>query len=345
MMTFRHLLKRLDLVTAAMAAFACIGAHAQATLTVYTALEADQIKAYETKFNSEYPDVHLKWVRDSTGIITAKLLAEKAAPQADVVMGVAASSLLVLQREGMLQPYAPKGVEKLTAAYVDGASPPSWVGMDVWGATVCYNTVEAAKQGLHKPESWHDLLKPEYKGKIVMPNPASSGTGYFDVVAWLQMFGEQGGWAYMDGLHSNIAQYEHSGSKPCKQVAAGEFPIGISFEYRASKLKEGGAPIDLVFPKEGLGWDLEATAIMKGTKNIDAARKLADWSASRPANEQFEKNFAIVAYPGVAKPLPFIPATYQQMLIKQDLAWSAANRDRILAEWTKRYDGKSEPRQ
>lgn len=314
------------------------------TLTVYTALEADQLKAYQAAFEAEYPDVKIKWVRDSTGIVTAKLLAEKAAPQADVVMGLAASSLLVLEKEGMLQAYAPKGVEKLSKQYVDTANPPAWVGMDVWGATVCFNTVEAAKLGLKKPETWKDLLKAEYKGKIVMPNPASSGTGYFDVSAWLTLWGEKDGWAFMDKLHDNIAQYTHSGSKPCKQAAAGEFPIGISFEYRAAKLKSEGAPIDLVFPKEGLGWDLEATGIVKGTKNLDAAKKLADWSASKQANELYEKNFAIVAYPGVAKPNAHIPANYEQLLVKQDLRWSAANRDRILAEWTKRYDGKSEPK-
>ena len=318
---------------------ACLG---QTPLTVYTALEADQIKAYETSFQKAYPEVKIKWVRDSTGIVTAKLLAEKAAPQADVVMGLAASSLLLLEKESMLLPYAPKGVAQLNKKYVSGTKPPTWVGMDVWGATICFNTVEAAKQGLKKPESWHDLLKPEYKGKIVMPNPASSGTGYFDVSAWLTLFGEKGGWDYMDKLHENIGLYVHSGSKPGKMAASGEFPIGITFEYRAAKLKSEGAPIDLVFPKEGLGWDLEATGIMKGTKNLDAAKKLADWCASKEANELYKDNFAIVAYPGVAKPMAMLPATFEQMLVKQDLGWSASNRDRILAEWTRRYDGKSE---
>lgn len=319
-------------------------AHAETTLTVYTALEADQLKAYQAGFEADYPEVKIRWVRDSTGIVTAKLLAEKAAPQADVVMGVAASSLLLLDKEGLLQPYAPRGVDKLAPRYVDSANPPAWVGMDVWGATICFNTVEAARLGIRKPESWRDLLKPEYKGRIVMPNPASSGTGYFDVSAWLQTFGEKDGWAYMDKLHDNIAQYTHSGSKPCKQAAAGEFPVGIAFEYRGAKLKNEGAPIDLVFPKEGLGWDVEATAVMKGTKNLEAARKLADWSASKQANELYEKNFAIVAYPGVAKPNAHIPANYEQLLVKQDLKWAAANRERILAEWTRRYDGKSEPK-
>jgi iron(III) transport system substrate-binding protein len=83
---------------------------------------------------------------------------------------------------------------------------------------------------------------------------------------------------------------------------------------------------------------------MKNTKHLEAARKLADWSASKSANELYAKNFAIVAYPGAAAPIPGIPANYEQLMIKQDLQWSAQNRDRILAEWTKRYDGKSEPK-
>lgn len=333
-----------SLLYAAALSLASVSALADTTLTVYTALEADQLKAYQQKFEQDTPGIKLRWVRDSTGIITAKLLAEKANPQADVVMGVAASSLLVLEKEGMLHGYAPKNLASLSRQYVDNATPPSWVGMDVWGSAICFNTVEAAKLGLKKPESWKDLLKPEYKGRIVMPNPASSGTGYFDVTAWLLLFGEKDGWSYMDKLHQNIAQYTHSGSKPCKQAAAGEFPIGISFEYRAAKLKDSGAPIDVIFPKEGLGWDVEATAIMKGSKNLDAARKLADWSASQSANEQYEKNFAIVAMPGVAKPNPHIPADYEKRLVKQDLRWAAAQRERILAEWSKRYDGKSEPK-
>jgi iron(III) transport system substrate-binding protein len=196
------------------------------------------------------------------------------------VWGLAASSLAILDQQGMLQSYAPKDLGKIGANYRDAANPPAWVGMDVWAATICFNTVEAEKQGLSKPVSWQDLTKPEYKGKIVMPNPASSGTGFLDVSAWLQTFGEKQGWAYMDGLHQNIGQYVHSGSKPCKLAAAGEFPIGISFEYPAVQLKRQGAPLDIILPKEGLGWEIEATAVIKGTPHEDAAKKLADFSAS-----------------------------------------------------------------
>jgi len=333
------------LALSALAASATLAVAAQAeTLTVYTALEADQLKAYEQAFEKAHPGIEIKWVRDSTGIVTAKLLAEKDNPQADVIMGLAATSLVLFKQQDMLMPYAPANLDKISPQYRDADAVPSWVGMDVWGATVCFNTVEAGKQNLPKPESWMDLTKPVYAGKVVMPNPASSGTGFLDVTSWLQLFGEEKGWAYMDDLHKNIAQYTHSGSKPCKMAAAGEFPIGVSFEYRAAKLKSEGAPIDLVFPKEGLGWDLEATAIMKTTKKVDAAKKLADWSASPEAMALYAQNFAVVAMPGVAKPIENIPADYEQRLVKNDFGWAAANREAILAEWNKRFDAKSEPK-
>ncbi len=342
---FRSLTRRIAPVAALLlAAIAGTAAAQKTTLVVYTALETDQLKAYQEGFNKVNPDIEITWVRDSTGVITAKLLAEKSNPKADVVMGTAATSLAIFENEGMLVPYAPAGLNRIDAQYRDSKNPPAWVGMDVWGATICFNTVEAAKKNIPKPETWKDLAKPVYKGQIVMPHPASSGTGYFDVTAWLQIYGEAEGWKFMDGLHENIAQYMHSGSRPCASAAGGEYVVGISFEYRANREKAQGKPIDLVFPKEGLGWDLEASAIMKGTKNMAAAQKLMDWSISDAAMALYAKNFAIVAVPSLSQPLPNVPADYASRLAKNDFAWAAKNRDKILAEWSKRYESKAAPK-
>lgn len=333
------------MLAAALAAVVALPAFAQKTvLNVYTALETDQIKAYQESFNKSYPDVEIKWTRDSTGIITAKFLAEKSKPVADVVMGVAASSMSVFDREGLLQGYAPANLKAVNPRFTSGGAQPTWVGMNVFGAAICYNVAEAMKQGLPKIESWKDLLRPEFKGKVVMPNPASSGTGFLDVTAWLQMFGEKGGWEYMDGLHQNVAVYTHSGSKPCVMAGAGEFPVGISFEYRANVVRTKGAPIDVLFPKEGLGWDLESIGIVKDTPKLDAAKKLADWASTREANELYAKNFAITAIPGIATRLKYVPNDYEQRLVKNNFQWMAKNRDAVLAEWQKRYAAKSEPR-
>ena len=149
-----------SVVLACLAAMAGAALAQKTQLLVYTALETDQLKAYQEGFNKVEPNIDLKWVRDSTGVITAKLLAEKANPQADVVMGVAASSLALLDRNGMLEPYAPLNLDAIMSVYRDKKPVPAWFGMDVWGTTICFNTVEAQKKGIPKPETWKDLLKP-----------------------------------------------------------------------------------------------------------------------------------------------------------------------------------------
>ena len=83
---------------------------------------------------------------------------------------------------------------------------------------------------------------------------------------------------------------------------------------------------------------------MNTTKQPEAAKELADWAVTPAANELYAQNYAIVALPGIAKPLDQVQGDIQAMLIKNDFAWAAANRERILAEWSKRYDGKSEPK-
>ena len=338
-----RVLNRLSLGLLA-AVFAAGSAYAKTELTVYTAVEAEDLKRYAEAFNEDYPDIEIKWVRDSTGIITAKLLAEKNNPQADVIWGLAATSLLLMKSEGMLEPYAPPGLDKLDPKFVDKDDPPYWTGMDAWVAAVCVNTVEAEKHGLPMPASWEDLTKPVYKGHLAMPNPNSSGTGFLDVSSWLQIFGEKGGWEFMDRLHDNINHYTHSGSKPCKQAAAGEVAIGISFAFRGAKSKAQGAPLEIIVPSEGIGWDMEATAIVAGTEKEEAARKLVDWSITEKANRLYNSGYAVVAFKGIAKPVKFFPDGITEAMIDNDFEWAAKNRKAILAEWQNRYDAKSEPK-
>ena len=240
--------------------------------------------------------------------------------------------------------YKPKEYDRLKTGFRDGAAPFTWHGIDAFAAAVCFNTAVAKAANLPAPKTWADLLNPAYKGKIVMPNPASSGTGYLTVAAWQQIMGDGPSWAYMDKLHENIGVYTHSGSAPCVQAARGEFAIGISFDMRAASEKTKGAPLDIVVPTDGVGWEMEGSAIVKATKNLAAAQKLMDFSSSVPANEIYAKYYNIVAHTAVKGNAPNYPAETEARLIKADFAKIAADRSKTLAEWTKRYDGKSAPK-
>jgi len=327
------------------AMFFAAPAEAQRTkLTVYTALENDQLGPFKQAIEAAVPEAEIVWVRDSTGVITARFLAEKDNPRADIVMGLAVTSLIAFEKMGLLETYEPKGADKLKPEYRDGKPPYTWTGMDAFLSVACYNTVEGGKAGAKAPVSWQDLTNPVFKGKIVMPHPASSGTGYLTVAAWIQIMGEKAAWDYMDKLHDNIAVYTHSGSAPCVQAAKGERTIGIGFDMRGAREKTQGAPIDIILPKEGAGWDMEATGIVKGTKNLEAAKKVADWGASKGASELYSKFYALVADPTVKNIPPNYPPTAEQAMVKNDFAWMAENRDRILAEWSKRYESKAAPK-
>jgi iron(III) transport system substrate-binding protein len=169
-----------------------------------------------------------------------------------------------------------------------------------------------------------------------MPNPASSGTGYLSVASILQRLKEPEGWKYLDALDKNMAEYTKSGSKPCKDAAAGERAIGVSFEYVAAKMKKDGAPVEMVLPKEGSGYEMEANALTRKGKGNAAARQFLDWAISDEAMALYAKYFAAVAVAGFPVP-EGLPKDISKVVYPNDFDWSAKNRDRILAEWTKRY--------
>jgi iron(III) transport system substrate-binding protein len=313
-------------------------------LTIYAAIDADKLDTASKLFSARHPDIKINWVRDSTGIIHARLMAEKDNPRADVVFGMAATSMLTMDAEGMFLPYTPEGVERLDPKYRDKREPNHWVGIYGWAGAICFNTIEAEKHGLPAPKSWMDLLDPVYAGHVTMPNPASSGTGFLDVSAWIQIFGEKEAWDYMDKLHNNIAAYTHSGSKPCNQAASGEYTVGVSWPYRGALLKEKGAPIEVIVPVEGVGWEMQAVAIMNGTKNLDDARTFLNWSISDEAMQFYSETASVVARPDLNKPRPFFPAEVLSRMIDNDFAKMAAKKDEIITEWRGRYESKSEPK-
>lgn len=317
-------------------------------LNVYTALEDEQIADYLEGFKSQYPDVMVNITRDSTGIITAKLLAEKDNPQADVVWGVSAASLLVLDGQGMLEPYAPEGVERILPEFKDNSEVPKWVGIDAWETAFIVNKQVLEDKGITTvPQSYEDLLDPAYKGLIAMSNPASSGTGTLTVNGILTLMGEEKGWEYLDKLNENVSVYLHSGSAPAKNTATGEYGIGVSFGYRCIKsAKDLGDKGVVVFPSEGSGWDVEANSLIKRAEgNKEISKKFLDWAITDEAMVKYSASYPIIAT-GIGDNIPegYEVNPVDQLIPNVDLKWCAENRDRILKQWSERYDSKSAPK-
>ena len=312
-------------------------AQGRTRITVYSTLEPENVGEFKKAFEADNPDLEIVWIRDATGVITARILASTDNQPADVIWGLAVTSMIQLKAKGLLEPHAPLNLAELKPQFRDKADPPSWIGMEAWVGALCFNTIEAEKHKLPIPKSWFDLTNPVFKGHLVMPNPTSSGTGYYHVSSWIQLFGEEKAWAFMDQLHPNIAIYEHGGSKPCRMAAAGEFAVGISTEITGAQMKTRGAKLETLLMQEGNGWDMDTAAVLKSAKNPTAAKRIVDFAASRKANELYARHVSQVAIAGITKEIPNYPAGVAEAMIKNDLEWASANRDRILAEWTKRY--------
>ena len=278
------------------------------------------------------PEHQLKWVQDSTGVITAKLLAEKANPQADVVMGVAASSLALLDSQGMLVPYAPLNLDAIMAAYRDKKNPPAWCGHGRLGRDGLLQHRRGAEEG--HPQA-RDLEGPDQAG-LQGPDRDAESRLRRAPASSTSTPGSRSGATTTARAAAGSTWTRCTRTSPSTRTRArsrATWPAPAN-TWSASRSNTAPTPTrprarrsTSSSPRKASGWDLEAFAIHKGTKNLEAAKKLADWASSKDAMQLYGKNFAITAQPGVAAPLANVPADYEKRLVKLDFKVAAENRD------------------
>ena len=314
-------------------------AAAKDTVVIYTSLENEEVVDYLEFAKQELPGLDIQAIRLSTGELGARMLAERDNPQADCIWGWAVTNMSEFVPKGMLQPYKPKGWDKIPAHFKDPEY--HWVAIDLYAAALVPNTKVLEAKNLPMPKGWKDLLNPVYKDMLIMPNPASSGTGFLQVASLLVMLDpdykskpveENKAWDFLKELDKNMGQYIKSGSKPAKLTAAGEFAIGCSFAFVYSSLQKKGFPVALVMPEEGAGYELEANALLKGAKNEAAAKQFLDWAISKSAMERYAKFKLGVTYPGIPGPAD-LPALDTIKLAPMDFPWQSENRTKILETW------------
>jgi iron(III) transport system substrate-binding protein len=317
----------------------CGIAAAKETVVVYTSLENEEVVEYLKVAKKELSDLDIQAIRLSTGELGARMLAERDNPQADCIWGWAVTNMSEFVPKGMLVPYKPKGWEMIPANFKDPMG--YWTAIDLYAAALVPNTKVLEQKNLPMPKGWQDLLNPAYKDMLIMPNPASSGTGFLQVASLLVMMDpeyktkpveQNKAWEFLKKLDKNMGQYIKSGSKPAKLTAAGEYAIGCSFAFVYSSLKKKGFPVALVLPEEGAGFELEANALLKGAKHEAAAKKFLDWAISKNAMDEYAKFKLGVTYPGIQGPAD-LPTLDSIKLAPMDFPWQSENRSKILEVW------------
>lgn len=323
---------RCALAAAALLGLAAAPARAE-TITVYTAYEEDEAAAFLKIAKADMPDIDVRMLRLSTGDLTARIIAESGNPQHDVIWGQAVTNLVDPRVLATLEPYTPREIDKIPATFRDPGG--KWFAVTGYMEAFCVNNERLKSKNLPMPTSWSDLTKPEFKGEVVMPNPASSGTGYIQVAAMLQQKGEAAGWEQLKAIDKNVAQYIKSGSRPCNAASSGEYAVGASFALRAIKNVAEGFPITMVIPKDGAGNELEANAIVATSKKKETARRFLDWTLSDKAVNEYYNWKEIVLAKGGTMPERFrkagMPAEVSTVLYKMDFAAAARDRQAIVA--------------
>jgi iron(III) transport system substrate-binding protein len=312
-------------------------------VVAYGVLQKPLLNSIKERFEVKNPDLELFWISDSSGVVGARIRAEGTSQQADVAMGIGLTEVENLIADGFVAPYTPKGAADVPQTFRDTAEPARWTAFSGYTALICFNTREA--NGVAAPAGFTDLLRPEFKGRVVLPHPVSSGTGYLVVSGVLQKLGESAGWAFLDALHQNVAFYVHSGSAPCVQAARGEHLVGVGVDAAGASQKIKGAPIALIVPAEGAPWDLNTSILLNNAPHPEAARRLLDFTLSAEMAAVSSQYSAIIPHGNANPEANGFPAVRTDQLAVSDFQKMGKDRKRILAEWTKRYEGKAEPKQ
>lgn len=304
-----------------------------AKLVVYSSVDEANARKILAAFSKD-TGIEVEFVFLSSGPALARIEAEKANPQADVWFGAPMENHIIAKERGLTMQYRITIPKEISTRFYDSKEGYYYpIYMNPLGIGINMTVLEKMK--LPVPESWNDLLKPVYKKTIQYPNPQSSGTGYTFVAGLIKILGEEAAFKFMKLMAPNVQTYTQSGTAPSKAVGIGEAPIGIQFTPAFFQFIDQGYNIKVVFPKEGVPYEVACLSIIKGAKNVDAAKKLIEWVLSKEGQQQIvdQKTYF---YP-IRTDVNFgnLPPLSQIKLVHVDPKWAADNKTRIVNRWVK----------
>lgn len=285
-------------------------------LVLYTSQPNKDAQQTVDAFKAIVPKVDVTFVRDGTSRLMARLRAELTAGQtpADVLLIADSVTLEGLKKEGLLAVHDTADIKAYPAGIHDAGL--AWFATKLITTGIVYNAKAAMK-----PQSWLDLTKPEAKGQVVMPSPLVSGAAMIHAVALSASL--PGGAGYFEALKANGAVSTAGNGDVLKQVAGGEKLYGMIVDFLPIREKAKGAPVEFVFPAEGVSAIGEPVAILKSTKNFPAAKAFVDFLLSEDGQKLALAQGYMPARPGVPLP-PGFPARDTIKLMPLDAAQALA---------------------
>lgn len=230
------------------------------SVVIYSSAEEYRNTHLLARLEEEFPDYDISLQYHPSGNNGAKLQAEGTETEADIVVGLDTG---YMEQLGDL-------FTDLSAydrsMYVDSIIPDhhNYAIWEIFSGAIVVNPGKLEEKGLDVPENYADLLDPQYKGLISMPNPKSSGTGYMFYKNLVNVWGEEEAIAYFDQLSDNVLQFTTSGSGPVNQLVTGEVAIGLGMTFHAATEMEKGVDLDIYFFEEGSPYSTTGFGMIHG---------------------------------------------------------------------------------
>ncbi|WP_114377540.1 ABC transporter substrate-binding protein [Elioraea thermophila] len=330
--------RRLVIAGAALAAAVIASpARAQGELVVYCTVQEEWCRPMMAAFERA-TGIRVAMTRRSSGETLTQIRAERANPRGDVWWGGTGDPHLQAAEEGLTEEYRSPNLALLHPWAVRQAEQSGFRTVGIYAGALGYsfNARELERRRIAAPRCWADLLRPEFRGEVQMADPNTSGTAYTMLATIVQLKGEEPAFEYLRALHRNINQYTRSGAAPARAVATGETLVGITFLHDAVTQKVAGAPVQIVAPCEGTGYEIGSMSIIKGARNLDNAKRFYDWALTAEAQAIGATAKAYQIPSNREAPIPPEAPRFEDVkLIDYDFArWgSAAERTRLLQRW------------
>lgn len=301
-------------------------------LTIYAGLMEDHAIMAAREFEKA-TGVKTEFVRMSSGETLARIIAEKDNMSASIWYGGPVDAYIAAMQENMLVPYKSPNADIIPDQFKDKEG--YWTGVYSGYLGFVLDKEWFEDNGYDYPQSWEDLLKPEFKGQIVTAHPGSSGTAYTMLATVLQLNGEEAGLQYMQKLNGQIRQYTKSGTAPGRMVGLKEIPIGITFLHDAIKYRlEGFKDIVIAAPSEGTGFEIGGVAILANGPDQEAAKMFVDWALTKEAQELGGQvgSFQFLTNPNAIPPEEALELK-DTLLIDYNFEWAGQNRGALVEKF------------
>lgn len=304
----------------------CTGGKKQ--VIIYSCANDKRIAFMSEKLAEKFPQYDCVVEYQSTSKLSAKLLAEGVNTDCDIVHDLSFLNMDALNEKGIIADVS--GFDK--SLFIEDMSPSSNYIIEINTAGgILINPDVIKEKNLEVPKSYEDLLKPEYKGLISMPDPKASGTGYMFLKSLVNAWGEEKAFDYFTKLSENILQFTSSGNGPANAVLQKEVAIGLGMINNGVMMKDEGNNIDIVVFEEGAPYSNYGQTIIKGKETKAEVKEVFEYLLGEYILEESE----VFGREKIFKDYDFVSENYPKDVKLADMSGDTLEeKTRLLEKWT-----------